>query len=110
MVRCKFRCTQKVETQPGEFQIFFEAVTTGSPENENFFKWTPGGSLKMFTVSDHAAKTFEAGQEYYIDLTAAEEPEKSDMESILDEELVDPEDELEEVDDLVEESEETENE
>ena len=69
MVRCKFKCTQKTETGPGEYQIFFEAVTSGSKENEVFFKYTPGGSFKLFTVNATVASQFEVDKEYYIDIS-----------------------------------------
>jgi hypothetical protein len=48
-------------------------VTSGSAENEQFYKWTPGGKLELATVNDEAAKQFEVGKEYYIDFTPANE-------------------------------------
>lgn len=44
-------------------------VTSGSPENESFFKWTPGGKLELSTVNPEAAKQFVPGKQYYIDIT-----------------------------------------
>jgi len=69
MVRCKFKCTQKVENTNG-FQVTLEPVTSGSSENESFFKWTPWGKLEFGTINDEAAKQFEIGKEYYIDISA----------------------------------------
>lgn len=71
MIRCKFRCTQKVEKENG-FQVAFEPVTTGSNENEAFFKWTPWGKMEFGTINEDAAKQFLVGKEYYIDISLAE--------------------------------------
>jgi hypothetical protein len=70
MVRCKFKCTQKTETTGG-FQVTLEPVTCGSQENEQFFKWTPWGKMEFGTINEEAAKQFEVGKEYFIDLSPA---------------------------------------
>ena len=70
-VRAKFKCTQ-VEKQPhGGASLAFEAVTQGSPENEEFFKFTPTGQLCLGTVNEEAIEQFEVGKEYYLDLSLA---------------------------------------
>jgi len=66
MVRCKFRCVKKDGIGLG-----FEVVTTGSPENESFFKWKPSGRLEFYVVNAAVAKQFELGKEYYLDITPA---------------------------------------
>lgn len=71
MVRCKFKCTQKIEKESG-FQVAFEPVTSGSAENEQFFKWTPFGGMEFGTINEEAAKQFVPGKEYYIDISPAE--------------------------------------
>lgn len=71
MVRCKFKCIKKTECEYG-FELEFTPVTTGSKENESFFKYTPYGNLKFGTINEEAAKQFEVGKEYYIDITVAE--------------------------------------
>lgn len=70
MVRCKFSCSFKRETEQG-VDLSFAPVYTGSPENEEFFKYTPGGNLSFYTVNKSAAAVFELGKEYYIDIKEA---------------------------------------
>lgn len=69
-VRAKFKCTQKVINEEGG-SINLEVVTSGCPENDEFFKWTPAGSLHMGTINREALDQFEVGGEYYVDFTAA---------------------------------------
>lgn len=69
--RCKFVCSWKQESASG-FLISLNAVTSGSEENSQFFKFTPGGTLNLYTVNETAAAQFELGKEYYIDITKAE--------------------------------------
>jgi len=72
MTRCKFRCNSVTKTlavqSPLEYvyQAEFTAVTCGSKENENFFKWTPSGSLKIGVYKNDI---FQPGKEYYIDIS-----------------------------------------
>lgn len=67
-VRCKFRATSK----DSEGNVSLEAVVSGSPENEQFFQYTPAGYLHFSTVNSSAAGTIELGKEYYVDITPAE--------------------------------------
>lgn len=74
MVRCKFKCVSKKEVigwsgDPSKvYEFEFKAVTSGSPENEQFFKYTPTGSLTTGVVKEDA---FEVGKEYYLDISEA---------------------------------------
>lgn len=70
MVRAKFRCDKKEASCDG-FQIRMSAVVYGSPENEEFFKWTPGGQLTLGTINEKAAAELIEGQEYYLDISPA---------------------------------------
>lgn len=70
-VRSKFRCSRKEQTEGG-YTVEFEPVTNGSPENEEFFKWTPWGKLEIGTVNAKAGQAFDVGKEYYVDLTPAD--------------------------------------
>jgi hypothetical protein len=70
MVRAKFRCDSK-EKSNGGYQLRFSAVTNGSVENDNFFKWTPSGQLNMGTINETAAAEFEVWKEYYLDFSPA---------------------------------------
>lgn len=66
--RCKFKCISKTQREDW-FSYEFEPVMSGSEENESFFKYTPGGVLKLEVANNHS---FEPGKEYYLDLSLAE--------------------------------------
>ena len=74
-VRCKFRCHLKEVSQAGTPHetalIKMSPVSSGSPENQEFFKYTPGGDITFYTVNKAAADQIEQGQEYYVDITKA---------------------------------------
>lgn len=53
-------------------EIRMSAVYSGSPENEEFFKMTPGGNISLVTVNPKAAEQFKQGQEIYVDFTPIE--------------------------------------
>ena len=73
MTRCKFVCSWKQQNQNDDGVVLsFNVVTTGSDENKQFFKFTPGGLLQFYTVNAQAAAQFELGKEYYLDITPAE--------------------------------------
>lgn len=72
-VRAKFLCTSIVDDlEGGSKSITLHAVTTGSEENKEFFKWTPSGQLTLGCVNPEANALFEEGREYYIDFSKAE--------------------------------------
>ena len=74
-VRCKFVCTEHRETKYQQEILHgykFSPVTSGSPENEKFYKWTPSGALEFGTIQEQA---FEISKEYYLDITPAEAKE-----------------------------------
>ena len=77
MIRCKFVCNMKVPPREGSADgtlIRLAAVTSGSKENEEFFKWTPGGSLDFYSVNEATAAQIEIGKEYFLDISPAVEP------------------------------------
>ena len=65
MVRCKFECIRKTIYEDW-VEYEFSAVTQGSEENKNFFKFTPNGTLKFGCVNPTV--DFIVGKEYYLDL------------------------------------------
>jgi len=72
-VRAKFSCDKKtLNDEQGE--VLFRPVTTGSPENKSFFKFTPGGEIKLTVVNPAALAQFEEGKCYYVDFTDADAP------------------------------------
>jgi hypothetical protein len=72
MVRCKFACTGKVKVAEDNTSITLSPVYSGSDENKEFWKWTPGGSIQFYTINEKAAEQFELGKEYYVDFSKAE--------------------------------------
>lgn len=71
MVRAKFTCIEKSPALQNEegYTIALQTVYSDSPENAEFFKWTPFGQIRMGTVNPVAAAEFEVGKEYYLDFT-----------------------------------------
>lgn len=72
--RCKFKCTEVTKRTgwadiPFIHDAKFQAVTEGSEDNKKFFAATPSGNLHVGTVREG---TFEAGKEYYLDITPVE--------------------------------------
>jgi hypothetical protein len=71
-VRAKFTVFSIAPNGDG-VEIDLIPVVTGSPENEQFYSFTPWGSIKLGTVNASAAEQFEVGKEYYVDFTKAGE-------------------------------------
>lgn len=69
-MRAKFRLIRKVELLEGG-ELEFSPVTTGSAENESFFKWTPYGTITIGTVNETVLNAMQIGKEYYVDFTEA---------------------------------------
>lgn len=67
-VRAKFIC-RSANAEGDTNRLTFEVVTSGSAENDQFFKYTPGGEINLFVVSDETAAAFVEGEEYYVDFT-----------------------------------------
>lgn len=76
MIRCKFKCINvnvpEKDTPEATASLELVPVYANSKENKRFFKYTPGGEIKLQVVNPEAAKQFEIGKEYYVDFTAAE--------------------------------------
>ena len=75
-VIAKFQVTGKRVLEHGE-EISLFVVTTGSPENKEFFSLTPYGSISLGTINKEAAKQFVMGKECKVIFEFDEEyPEK----------------------------------
>lgn len=75
MIRCKFSVSKKVETATAtgnEFKVELIAVTDGSEENKEFFKYTPSGKLSLGILEPEQADKLVVSDEYYIDITPCE--------------------------------------
>jgi hypothetical protein len=70
-VRAKFVVKHVTNYKDGA-SILLEPVTGGSQENDQFFKYTPGGKVELSTINPEAAKQFVPGQAMYLDFTPAE--------------------------------------
>ena len=70
-VRAKFEVESVTETKGGSFSVKLNPVTSGSPENDSFFKWTPYGKIEIGTINKDAAAQFVPGSQFYVDFTAA---------------------------------------
>lgn len=69
-VRAKFTCESVNRTKDGG-SVHLEPVYSGSEENEQFYKYTPGGKVDLSTVNESALDFFVPGKEYYLDFTPA---------------------------------------
>jgi hypothetical protein len=69
-VRAKFKVESNEPVQGGEGKtVSLRPVVGGSPENDSFYKYTPGGHLVLSTINDEAAAALPVGQEVYLDIT-----------------------------------------
>ena len=71
-VRAKFKCIEISKRSGDSNVVKFHPVTSTSPENSEFFKWTPYGIVEMGTINDNVIGFFEIDKEYYLDFTKAE--------------------------------------
>ena len=73
-VRAKFVLNSyETSMQQGEElrTLKLSAVYDGSPENKEFFKWTPSGQISLGILNKKAWEQFELGKENYVDFTSA---------------------------------------
>jgi len=56
-------------------RVLFSPVISGSDENDEFYKWTPGGELVLDIVRLELCEKFNVGEEYYVDVTPCTEAE-----------------------------------
>ncbi len=71
-VRAKFTVDIVTQTVNGYAIKLNPVVGDGSPENNNFYKWTPSGSIDLQIVSTLTAAAFKVGKPYYVDFTPVE--------------------------------------
>jgi len=70
-VRAKFKVVSITETEGGLKTANLSAVSSGSPENAEFFKWTPSASISLSTMNPAAAAQFTPGKQFYVDFIEA---------------------------------------
>jgi hypothetical protein len=74
-VKTKFSCDAVSNVPAGADvaygkSIILHPVIGESPENDNFYKQTPGGNIMLSIVNMEAAKLFEVGKEYFVEFSA----------------------------------------
>lgn len=74
MVRAKFKVDQVSKNEEGAGSVTLRPVYGGSPENDEFFRMTPGGQITLATINPVALGQFTEGKEYFVDFTPAESP------------------------------------
>jgi hypothetical protein len=67
-MRAKFKVNSVIHTENGS-ELVLTPVTSGGKENEEFFKYTPYGELKMGVVNSDIVKGMTPGKEFYLDFT-----------------------------------------
>jgi hypothetical protein len=71
-VRAKMRCVSVEPSVDGVGgTVRLEPVIGGSPENDQFYKYTPGGGVSLSTINQAAIEQFELYKEFYVDITPA---------------------------------------
>lgn len=73
--RAKMLCDHRAEVDQGAgetgFTIHLRPVTEADPDNESFYRYTPGGEVSLALVNPQAAAAFKVGSYYYVDFTEA---------------------------------------
>lgn len=70
-IRAKFILVEKTETAH-DFNLKWHPVISGSKENEEYFKYTPWGELKLGGLKAIVANHLTVGKAYYLDIIEAE--------------------------------------
>lgn len=69
-VRAKMKCESiELSADGAGGSVRLSPVIGGSPENDKFYKYTPGGVLVLSTINQAAFEQFELGKEFYVDVT-----------------------------------------
>jgi hypothetical protein len=67
--RCKFKCDSVTHFAQGQFNVHMTPVIGGSKENEDFWKYTPAGSIEFHCLNEKVK--FTPGKEYFLDIIEA---------------------------------------
>lgn len=78
VVQAKFKVESLQVNEDGGGTVHLRPVTSGSDENADFYKYTPGGDITLSTINPKAMSAFELGAEYYVDFTRADVQPVSD--------------------------------
>ena len=69
-MKCKVKLEKITHTVNG-YELTYAPVTSGSAENEAFFKWTPYGQIHLGTINENIVRDLEPGKQYYVEFTEA---------------------------------------
>lgn len=72
MVRAKMVVNHVLDRGNGYGEVTMSAVTGGSDENLDFWKYTPAGTLTLSIDNEAALKQFKPQQEFYVDFQPAD--------------------------------------
>lgn len=67
-VKAKFTCTEVRQTLHGN-SVSMKPVVSGSKDNEQFYKHTPGGAIELSIVNPALDGFFRPGTEYEVTFT-----------------------------------------
>jgi hypothetical protein len=77
--RAKFKVLHIATSPDGSKSVSMAPVTSGSSENEQFYRYTPAGSIQLSLMSPAAANAFTEGAEVYVDFTPAVDASTLDL-------------------------------
>lgn len=72
MMRAKFQVRSVTKMEGGNEQVKMSAVTNGTPEDNTYSKFTPGGSLEITISNPDLCGKINPGDKFYMDFTKAE--------------------------------------
>jgi hypothetical protein len=68
--RAKFRLSTETKGEgEGKKLTFYPVQDTGIPEDQQFHKYTPSGTLEMFVTNQAILESVKPGDQFYIDFT-----------------------------------------
>lgn len=73
-VRCKFTCREVKKTESAE-TVSLSPVSSGTPEDNTYSKYTPCGSLELSITNEAVFGFFKPGKAYYLDVEQVPDPE-----------------------------------
>lgn len=81
ILRCKMRVIEVVHSIDSLGQVEQEkvklcAVTSGSNENKQWAKWTPGANFEIYINNPAAMNKLSKGHEFYIDFVPVNQLEE----------------------------------
>lgn len=72
ITRAKFTC-ESILLLGNQRKVTLRAVSGGTPEDNQFSKWTPSGVVEIYISNPSAFDVFEVGKKYYADFSKADE-------------------------------------